>query len=629
MMAASKIRQRVWSISRNFLFLALSGVVVMAACTAVPGRLLNGEEKQADLQWLYSQFGENYAPMAYKSQLFGFDYEVLKRQTDAAAAVATTNEEFYSVVHAFVSHFHDAHTGVGLTASRLPSRGSVAHLGFAATRVGDVVLVTDLLPGNTESSRYPLKKEDEILELDGVSVKVRAAELFKYRDLGNAEANLTLHMPRLFLRNSLENGLPDQPDAVLKVRRRGHVLDVRMPWVVRDLAGFTMKPAKEKDGDSRLPASWDQILAFDPGGSVAFALGLLDPNGTRVSPSVEASRIIRKPGFRFWDSFRVFLPALRWTVLPAETNEEPKAEKEKEPLKGVRELPELAVVLPSTTIFPTYLVNVADESKALPPRLVAYVLLDTFSPDFDDDEAVGEFNNTLLRLQSLGVRDIVIDTLNNGGGSLLLALRLAQALSPDSVTMPTLRVAINEGWLDDFQGKSLNGPSESEKELYRRVYVRLRADRTAGKRLSDPFSAESLQPYLLEPHRALKAKFNVLLLVNEMCASACDVFAGILQDNQLAKILGTATMGAGGNVVNHMESPNAHFELRQTESMIYRKDGSPIENRGIVPEIPFGVSEYFRTRYSEVRDRAFLEILGSPRGRLGTAVRFLPAKGLL
>jgi C-terminal processing protease CtpA/Prc len=63
-------------------------------------------------------------------------------------------------------------------------------------------------------------------------------------------------------------------------------------------------------------------------------------------------------------------------------------------------------------------------------------------------------------------------------------------------------------------------------------------------------------------------------------------------------------MGAGGNVVGYSQAPNSHFDVRQTESLIVRKDGSYIENVGVTPDVVVPVANYTASKYKEVRAAA-------------------------
>jgi len=95
-------------------------------------------------------------------------------------------------------------------------------------------------------------------------------------------------------------------------------------------------------------------------------------------------------------------------------------------------------------------------------------------------------------------------------------------------------------------------------------------------------------------------KDKTVLMVNEMCASMCDIFTGILQDNKLAKVFGMQTMGAGGNVTTHFQAPNSGVSIQQTESLIVRSNGEYLENNGVKPDRPYNTFEHLNTKFQGV-----------------------------
>jgi C-terminal processing protease CtpA/Prc len=163
---------------------------------------------------------------------------------------------------------------------------------------------------------------------------------------------------------------------------------------------------------------------------------------------------------------------------------------------------------------------------------------------------------------------------------------------------------VSDSWLDQFEQSSMQAASDSEREISRRVYEDLKSARMRGDRLTAVMSASVLAPFDFVPNDKVKTKFKVALLVNEMCASMCDIFSAMLQDNGMATVVGTTTMGAGGNVVGYNQAPNSHFDVRQTESLMVRKDGSYIENVGITPNVIVPVANFTGSKYKEVREAA-------------------------
>ena len=107
-----------------------------------------------------------------------------------------------------------------------------------------------------------------------------------------------------------------------------------------------------------------------------------------------------------------------------------------------------------------------------------------------------------------------------------------------------------------------------------------------GKTLTEPlhlFGEKEIQP-----NSTVVYKKPMLVLINELDFSCGDFFPAMIQDNKLGKLFGKKTAGAGGYVLFHPYSSSfgvAGFSL--TGSIGYRFDGSPIENLGVTPDIPY------------------------------------------
>jgi C-terminal processing protease CtpA/Prc len=669
------------------------GVVFsLTACEPVPSMPLTAEEKRVDMDWMYTQFEKNYAPLDYKQKLYGFEYQALKKYYTERAMATATNDEFYQLMHQFVAQFKDAHTTAALTHGGLKGRAKLAYLGISGRRQGDVFVVTEFLPTfDAKKSNFPIKIGDEISMLDGKALPtIIREELVKYEDIGQDSANLTFHMNRLFNRVSTSMPLPTKADAVITIVRREYTaeekkeieektgspkagekktvhLNVTLPWIVKDLFDFRQdqKIAKaegilneaaeaevdgQEDGEdesfevqyniySGRPAHRSSIDVFDLNGDLGdgpLVFGLKGFDGSIQFPSEVLSRVQRgSKHFHYLNSFFIPNQVESWTVdlridengLPSDTSASVL-----EQMKKVRFVPNGArFITKDDATFPTYITKEkVGENRT---RLVATMFLSTFSPKAKEGVVMKEVRETLDHLQFLGVNDLIIDTINNGGGSLSLGMQLAQALSNKKVEMPKMQFVLSQTWLDDFENASLNSPSESERELSKRVFEKLHAEKIGGKRLSSPFSTESLVPFALHENDRLERDLNIVVLVNEMCASMCDIFAGIMQDNHLATIVGSKTMGAGGNVVAHYSAPNSHLVLRQTESLMIRTDGksSYIENNGIEPNVAVDVNLAVSGKYRSVLQAGMKALLGKVRVATvaPAAARPAPASGTL
>ncbi len=625
--------------------LLLGGVALFfsGACMPVPDSNLTSEQKVADMMWLYSMFDENYAPLEYKMEKFGFNYQELKKSYLDQAVATPDNESFYRLMHRFVAQFRDAHTSGSFSHGGLPNRAQIAYLGITGKRQGNVFVVKELLPSYAEDSYFPIKKGDEIEAIDGKSLnEIIQNEIKLNEDIGQDDANLTFHMNRIFNRVSLDQELPKSSEAVLKIVRREYTeeernqieesqnvklkpsakkkvdIEVSVPWIVKDVykfrkdqrAALSAKGVSSKTSSTQFSGfsfSTSDIFRLDGENGqspVSFAFRGFD--GSIKSPLSSLMNSFRHSvGTKLSDSFAIPNQIEGWTIV----NDLDEEVTVKDKFKENRFIPSKAIFVTSDdATYPTYFtrVGVGESSNG---RLVATMYLNTFSPKAEEADVLKEFNTTLENLKIIGVKDLVIDLMNNGGGSLFLGMKLAQALSSQKVVMPWLEIRNSQTWRDEFLQTSLRGSSDAEKVIARKIYDQLKVDQLSGKRLSSRIRAEDMVPFQLIANSNLKNwKFNIVLLTNEMCASMCDIFAGILQDNGMAKSVGARTMGAGGNVVAHYFAPNSHFIVNQTESLIVRakatKDGPVangyIENNGVVPDKELVVSEYAGDKYRYV-----------------------------
>lgn len=632
-------------INKSSLFTITTVLAVAAtACSPTPRRTLNNEEKAADLAWLYSQFGENYAPMEYKESRNAFKYEEMKASFLKRSDELKTNEEFYGLMHEFVSSFKDAHTSGTLLTSSLPGRAEVAYLGFSGQRVGPNFVVKKFLPTFTPYTSYPVKVGAVITAIDGVALTEAAkGELAKYRNLGQDESTTTANMSSIFNRLSTRFPLPTKAEAVLTLKTDTGTIDVTVPWVRKDYYEFLSEQRlavlQKRAEQGKSNTGIDSANLADTN---LFTLGFSIGSGEySVVPSIFAKLDRKTKGFNFLKTFTFVDTAPIWDSKQLEkwlieaqygqkslearlavegqatstlTPEEQYKELMWKEMAANRTLPTQYIRVMEAMDYPAYVTPVAvknakDEATGF-QKYVGYIYLDTFSPNQDDTKVMVAFNATLLKFKELGVKDIVIDLINDGGGSLILGSKLAQALSPTKILLPDMQFRVSETWLDDFESMALYGDSDAEKELARKVLIALKEDKAQGRRLSRPINSEALMPWQISGNAALAgSKFNVVLLTNEFCASMCDIFSGIIKDNGMGTIVGGKTMGAGGNVVMHMSAPNTGFIVNQTESLIQRKDGSYLENNGVEPDVAFDVIADVATQFTATRNKAF-EIIG-------------------
>ncbi len=588
-----------------FIVITLS---LLTSCSGVPRRQLTSEEKKADLYWLFSMFNQNYAPMQYKEQLHKFSIEDLKASYLEKAAQTKTNDEFYALMHSFVAHFQDAHTSGSFSPSALPQRVQVAYLGFSGVRIGKKFHVKSLLPSIKDTSSFPIKVGTIITKFNGKSIADAVqTELVPYRNLGHTEANITALANNLFQRNSTGINIPTEDNVTLTLEISSKEQDVILPWIKKDIYTFSKEQAeakKEKDSKEKQ--------------SNLFAVLLESFQKADLVSQFFQKEFTREGGhFDFRKSFRVLGLDTSWSsdqlkeqlerVLAGPNGFAPATPKTtKEILAKSRFIPANALFIPEAKTYPAYITKVKTDKNG--SHLVAYMHLNTFSPATAEDKVIEEVKATLKVISSLNVNKLVIDMIGNGGGSLSLGVKLAQALSNKPIQLPTLQFKTSETWLDEFENASISNSSDAERELAKRIFYQLDTERRSGKSLSKAFNIESLMPFEVSPNTDLEEPLKIVFLADEMCASMCDIFSGMLVDNKMATFLGKQTMGAGGNVVMHGAAPNSGFLVAQTESLIIRSNGSYIENNGIKPDVVVEINEHAGDNYSAVIQKALKHI---------------------
>ena len=604
------------------LFLVL--ILIMAACSPAPRRQLTQDERTADMKWIYSIFDHNYAPTAHKEKLFKFSYDEVKASFLNRAQKEQSNHDFYMLMLEFIAKFQDAHTSGSLQASPLEGRTKVAYLGFNGTRDGDKFVVTKLLPTISSESNFPIKVGSVITKVNGLSLKENVDQkLTKYRNLGLDEANYTSLMGALFSSTTLTRPLPTEDTIEITIEVEEKEKTITLPWIVKDLPVFQKEQKEalsEKTGHA-LTESQVNIIS-----SLSFLVqnkfmtlkkvtsliqhtqdfNSLIEDAYNLMSHVSISDSFELDNFNeIWDSLDIVELIMTKQSISSKSGAEKLLEKE-------RSFNQQFYPFEESTTFPAGVLVYTDSNSK--KHRVGYIFINTFSPENSSEIALKEVKAALLYFKDMGITKLVIDTLDNGGGSLELGNKLGQLLSSKRLALPKLEFKVNETWVDNFDKASANASSDAEKELAKRVFQDLEQLMANSTPLSKPYEIDTLYPFQLSGNEDMlkneteEFKFKTVLLINEMCASMCDIFAAILKDNKLATVMGTQSMGAGGNVTTHSQAPNSKLIVRQTESLVVRTNGEYLENQGVKPDKEIKTFEHRDTKFADVIDTALAEL---------------------
>ena len=168
---------------------------------------------------------------------------------------------------------------------------------------------------------------------------------------------------------------------------------------------------------------------------------------------------------------------------------------------------------------------------------VGYIMISEFDGVTDE-----QFIEALEKLQSQGMKSLVIDLRNNGGGSVESVCHIADKLLPEGPIVYT-----------EYKGE----------------------EREARNSDSDC------------------VKVPIAVLMNGASASASEILAGALQDYGVAKIIGTQSYGKG--IVQSIFDLQDGTALKLTTAKYYTPNGNNIHEIGIMPDVEIDLPEELKT----------------------------------
>ncbi len=486
----------------------------------------------------------------------------------------------------------------------------MAHLGFLTTRTKldkngenlNALKIVSRLKGS-DNSGAPLVEDDLILSVNGMSVEdYLNLEIVPYVDVGHEEANLTVASFRFAMRPSTDMALPEELSLKLEVLRGDVEFTIELPWIREDLLTFLNKqnPDKTDKGKAEQNGLSEELIgskSFFVTNSLAHRfLGygslqeLLSQFQFPVEKVLTRLQYIAHTGFQL----NKINPLLK-SVFDGELDIDGKFDQALR--KRYFPMSETVSDLMSQPLFKAKIVTTKTGHR------YAYLQIGNFPAE---DKILTEWNRAITAIEDKGVKSVIIDLVDNTGGSLVHGMRMLNLLRKKPLDYPSLQFRLNNNWMNIFKSQSVFAEDDYQKSIARKVVEDFEEDIKQGLKISRPISVKVMDPFFLQnPGYGLSDDVRIALLTNEMCVSMCEIFASTFQDNQLGLVIGQRTMGGGGNVVQHGLSPISKIGMALTESLVVSASGHYIEDRGVLPDVSVDMVAGREKGFEEAFEQAY------------------------
>ena len=555
-----------------------------AANFAQPSRQ---QEMQQNLTFIEAIFKSAYAQADWKERHVGWDFdkELAQARAEVAANPGMSFQQYHKVLKKLFASTQDYHVSIHFAASevsRLPVtlQGTDGHYFLA-------YVDRKKLP----KTSFPFEVGDEVVSFDGKPVKDVIAQL--KADMGSNIPSTDDALASLYLTARSASSGMDVPQGPVTIAVKG-------------------KDAKQS---SSYQLIWDHTPeAFQAEPGFLRKIAFHDVPFEAPAPRVPFARMA---DMRL--SFDV----------DQEGGEEPKKkdddkdkkDKQKKELPnpyglGVREsfLPELGPKIwesADDNPFQAYVYRSPKDGKIIGYVRIPSYVPENYRPKSDSKKSLAAFAEIIQRFDKT-TDALVIDQLNNPGGSLLYLYGLASMLSDQTMAAPRHRVAITQSDAAEAAAtirrlESVSSDEDAKKALgmedmaglpvtYEMARHLLEFSRfilnewNKGHTLTDPTFLYAMDS--INPRPDAHYTKPILVLTNALDFSGGDFFPTILQDNHRATIFGQRTAGAGG-FIRQVQYPNqvGVSGMVVTGSIAERVDKNPIENLGVTPDVGYAVTQ--------------------------------------
>ena len=537
------------------------------------------DQQLEDFNWITGHIEEYYGMLEYKEKRFGFNWQEHKKNIrQKILSSAYDRDQFMMEMQKLIAFLRDGHASA-LFFRNVLDKGYQMHvstLGFLTERyeVGSksFAVISKVYSNVWGNNKQPIKVGDVLLSIDGKPVSaIIQQDILPYVNLGNPDSNITYAISRLTNRVELHFAQTPQHLASVQIKRGDKVIDLKLQWINTTLGKLASKKQKARQGE--LPANLEFIGK--------------NSDGTFLVKAPDEPSFSHKNLPAFWDfnSGEVDTIAYQQDAAVSEMLGVRRGQDYPNTFQNIT-VDQLDFRLISTAKGLAAVYRVDDFTRS---RIVCKWIANRagYKVGVCRDLKGEDYSRAFARLSTLGIKHLILDLRSNGGGFLSFGYEMLRAFSTNSLRINETRVRLNEEWVGKFNALAHNQnlPLTTQHGFQQQLDI-LKEDVNREQRMSSPISIFG-EKYVTGTRNAWQGQTYVL--VDEMCASMCDIFATLMQDHKKAKIIGQRSMGAGGNVIGFKWSPHTKIGVSLTASIMYRLDNKIIENEGATPDYPLNV----------------------------------------
>ena len=502
------------------------------------------DQKAADFSQLAATYAINYGPLEWKLNLLNFDLRDISGWLSKAAQTQD-DLDFYELCVSYVSSLNDAHD-----AFILPSDFYAQMLFRADLYEGKVII--DQVDRSLSRSGLSVRVGDELVSIDGVAAGDLIQSLTKYAVAANDRSTARIAADYLAYRDqSIMPHAHLTPDvSTVVVNRAGSSQTFLVPWVKSGTPITVVGPVISPHANSAAPVQASPKTEAAP---------------NPLSP-LKALRQMKVPGRKFVVGFGATAP--------------------------VFQLPAGFITRVGGSQFDFFYSGTYQAQG----HTIGYLRIPTFEY-LPQDQLQSEIDYMQQSTDGL-----ILDVMRNPGGDACVAEDLMTRMIPHPFQSIGLEIRATWFWLQAYRQAyqdaiDYDEPADVVAQLKDLVQQVTAAYLTPSGRTGPLPVCEStlnLQP-ASDPTRGVIAYTKpIMMLVDELSASAAELFAAAMQDNQRAILFGMRTMGAGGNVDQFPVTSYSYGTAYLTESLMHRLNtvntpdypAAPyVENIGVRPEV--------------------------------------------